>query len=116
MKIEKGQRYRSLVPFPVTCVWERDTVAILDDYTESCDSTFPGGKELSVFELAESHPDLVHCLVPNHKALLKQMIPKDRRNRFLCFDTPTPFDVVVKKSDLLEKCEQIQTEHEDRSD
>jgi len=115
MNVEIGQRYRSLRPFPVTCIWERDTVAILDDYTESCDSTFPAGEELSVFELAESHPDLVHCLVPNHKALYKKMIPKDLRNRFLCFDISTPFDVVITKSDLLEKCERVQTGHEDRS-
>lgn len=105
MKLEKGQTFRSVESFPVTCIWERDAVAILDDYSESCDSTFPEGEELSVFDLIEAHSDTVHCLVPNHKALLNKMIPSDRRNRFLRFGTATPFDVVVQKSDLLSKCE-----------
>ena len=110
MKIEKSQRFKSIIPLKVTCLWELDTAAILDDYTESCESTFPAGEELEVFRVLEDESKPIQCLVPNHKSLLAQMIPKNKRTRILCFPLPMPFDVLVNRNDLEKKCERVETE------
>ena len=94
-------------PLQVTCLWYLDTVAILEDYTESCESTLPAGEELEVFHVMQDESEPVQCSVPNHKSLLRRMIPWNRRNRILCLPLPTPFDVLVSLEDLQKNCERV---------
>ena len=110
MMIEIGQRCRSTIPLSVECLWCLDTIAILDDYSEFCRSTLPAGEELVVYVIPDDESLSVQCRLPNHKAMLKQMIPKKRRNRILWFELPTPFDVLVSRGDLVEKCQRLATE------
>ena len=109
--IEKGQKYLSTSSFNVECIWYLDTVAILDDYTETCAATLPAASELVVHHVLDDESQPVQCLVPNHKALLKEMIPKKRRNRILCFEIGTPFDVLISRRDLHDNCKLLETEH-----
>ena len=63
----------------------------------------------------ENDPDRIQCLVPDHKSLLREMIPKKRRNTIRWFGipvlfVPTPFDVLIHRDDLNEKCRRVESE------
>ena len=105
--VSVGHRYRSREPLSVTCWWELDTVAILDDYSECCEAALPVGESFTVIEIAESDPSQVLCKLDREKGLKNQLIPRKRQNRLWIIPLPTPYGVEIARTDINNRCEQL---------
>lgn len=104
MKI--GDKYRSTVPIPVTCIWENDCLA--GEYATP--ATLPQGEEFTVVHLRTEADAPIQCVPLRQRRLVRSMIPRHMRMKFLGLCLPTEFEILVARLDLQEKCEQIEPE------
>lgn len=90
---------------PVTVVWELDTVAILDDYRESCKATLPANESFTIVEIPEEGADgCATCSVDRERELLDVLIPRKRQNWIAFFRMPTPYVIGVRFTTLAHHC------------
>jgi hypothetical protein len=102
-----GDRYRTVLPISVVVRWELDTVAILDDYSESLNAELPAGETLDVVEIADAPHNSTLCNLDRERELIDLFVPRDRQNRFLGLRLPTPYRVEIKLDDLVTRCAQL---------
>ncbi len=103
--VGKGQRYRAVESIPIRVWWERDTVAILDDYSEWCHSELPAGESFEILDVEDSVRKSATCRVERESELRDLLIPRKRQNRILCFRLPTPYFIEIKLDQFGPYCE-----------
>jgi hypothetical protein len=104
-QFQPGQRFRTISPIHVTVVWELDTVAILDDYRESCEATLPANESFTIIEIPESGDGgCAACSLDRERELLDVMIPRRRQNGIAFFRLPTPYVVSVRFAAVAHHC------------
>ena len=95
--VATGERYRTIDSVPVTVWWELDTVAILDDYSESCVGELPVGE---VIEVEDVQDNRIFCRAERERSLRDKLIPRKRQNRLLWFRLPTPYAVEIQRKEF----------------
>jgi hypothetical protein len=103
--ITAGQQYRTREAIPVVCVWWYDTVAILADYSDTCEATLPAGKSFTVREVGAGPKEgRVLCELHGAEDLKARLIPEGRQIRsFWC--KPTEYCVELSAADFASKCD-----------
>ena len=94
--------YRSNGTMPVLYVWWYDTVAILDDYSDSYGSDLPAGEEFTIMEGDENGVEF-YCRPRRSRRLRKRVLPKGTQIRNL-FCWPRHFGFIVTSDRIHEKC------------
>jgi hypothetical protein len=102
-----GQRYRTREPLNIVCWWWYDTAAILDDYSDSCESVLPAGEAFTVRQIPDEAPDRILCDLDYAKRLKRLLIPKGRQIKILLGCYPTPYQVEISRADIESKCEAL---------
>jgi hypothetical protein len=100
--LEIGQVFRARVALPVTCWWWLNTVAILDDYAECAEGSFPAGESFVITQIPAKQPHRVLCRPLRARELKSVMFPS-RALEAIMFDHQIEVIGEITQS----KCERI---------
>ena len=102
---QPGQRYCSNRPIQAKLWWQRETLAILDDYTECDDCELPPAEEFTISRVFSDQRNSVIVKLAHEHALQKRLFPKGRGNRLLWFRVSTPYVVEISLQELAASCD-----------